>query len=462
MPEQVNGFTGLLVSAGLVLLIAVIVLLILLLRREKKQQTRQKEYYRSLQEELRRLQDYIYSLPGREEQSGRMHELSESFARGLENILVADDRRAESMASRLDGFGSRMDARLEQVTRSMQTGQERMDARSEAMRQTVEKSLQNMQTDNARKLDEMRETVDEKLHSTLEKRLSESFSTVSERLEQVYKGLGEMRTLAGGVGDLKKVLSNVKTRGIWGEMQLGNILSQMFAPGQYAENVEVEKGSGRRVEYAVILPGRDEGNVLLPIDSKFPVEAYERLLQAAENGDKESEEQAGIELENAFRTEGRRICEKYIRPPFTTDFAVMFVPVEGLYAEALQRRGLAEYLQEKLRIIVAGPTTLTALLTSLQVGFRTLAIEKRSGEVWQLLGAVKTEFSAFTDLLEAAQKRMNTVTETIERASRRSRTIERKLKQVEGLEASDAVRLLENENGEQLAFELPLHKEERE
>lgn len=462
MPEQVNGFTGLLVSAGLILLIAVIVMMILLLRREKRQQTRQKEYYRSLQEELRRLQDYIYSLPGREEQSGRMHELSESFARGLENILIADDRRAENMASRLDHFGSRMDARLEQVARSVQTGQERMDARSEAMRQTVEKNLRDMQTDNARKLDEMRETVDEKLHSTLEKRLSESFSTVSERLEQVYRGLGEMRTLAGGVGDLKKVLSNVKTRGIWGEMQLGNILSQMFAPGQYAENVEVEKGSGRRVEYAVILPGRDEGSVFLPIDSKFPVEAYERLLQASENGDKESAEQAGIELENAFRTEGRRISEKYIRPPFTTDFAVMFVPVEGLYAEALQRRGLAEYLQEKLRIIVAGPTTLTALLTSLQVGFRTLAIEKRSGEVWQLLGAVKTEFSAFTDLLEAAQKRMNTVTETIERASRRSRTIERKLKQVEGLEKSDAVRLLENENGEQLAFELPPHKEERE
>ena len=452
MPEMLNRYTGLLLTAGLVLLIALIAAAVLLLTRQKKQARKEREHYRSLSEELRRLQEYTYALPGREEQSGRMHELAESFARGLSDASAAEDRRAGSMEARLEAFGERTEKRMEQLARSVQEQQEKTDARTEAVRRTVEQSLKEMQLENGRKLDEMRQTVDEKLHTTLERRLSESFSVVSERLEQVYKGLGEMQTLAGGVGDLKKVLSNVKTRGIWGEMQLGNILSQMFAPGQYAENVEVEKGSGKRVEYAVVMPGREEGTVYLPIDSKFPVEAYERLLAAAESGDRARAEQAGNELENAFRTEGKRIAEKYIRPPFTTDFAVMFVPLEGLYAEALQRRGLAEYLQEKLRIIVAGPTTLTALLTSLQVGFRTLAIEKRSGEVWQLLGAVKTEFTNFTDLLDAAQKRMNTVSETIEKASRRSRTIERKLRQVEGLETGEAVRLLGTETAEQLFF----------
>lgn len=452
MAEVLNGYAGLLILAGLLLLIAGTVLLAVLLQRQNRQNRKSRENYHSLSEELRRLEEIVYALPGREEQNGRFHELAESVFRGLGELSASDDRRASGMENRLESFGNRTEKSLETLARTVREQQEMLARRAEEVRVTMEQSLKELQKENSRKLDEMRETVDEKLHSTLEKRLSESFSLVSERLEQVYKGLGEMQTLAGGVGDLKKVLTNVKTRGIWGEMQLGGILSQMFAPGQYAENIELEKGSGRRVEYAVVMPGREGETIYLPIDSKFPVEAYERLLAASESGDRALAEQAGNELENAFRTEGKRIAEKYIRPPFTTDFAIMFVPIEGLYAEALQRRGLAEYLQEKLRVVVAGPTTLTALLTSLQVGFRTLAIEKRSGEVWKLLGAVKTEFSAFTELLEAAQKRMNNVSETIEKASRRSRTIERRLRQVESLESGEAVQLLGTPETERLSF----------
>ncbi|MBO2517666.1 MAG: DNA recombination protein RmuC, partial [Clostridiales bacterium] len=258
----------------------------------------------------------------------------------------------------------------------------------------------------------------------------------------VYKGLGEMQMLAGGVGDLKKVLANVKTRGIWGEMQLGNILQQMLAPSQYAENIELVPGSGKRVEYAVIMPGSKDEKVYLPIDSKFPIEDYERLLATYETGDVNEIKRCQGSLENAFKEEGKRIAGKYIVPPATTDFAVMFVPVEGLYAEALQRRGLIEFLQEKLRIVVAGPTTLTALLTSLQVGFRTLAIEKRSGEVWQLLGAVKGEFGKFTELLESTQRRINSVSTSIEDAAKKSRTIQRRLRDVEALGEDQASRLL--------------------
>ena len=311
------------------------------------------------------------------------------------------------------------------------------------MRSTLSAGMERMQRDNAEKLEKMRLTVDEKLHETLNRRLGESFSLVNERLEQVYKGLGEMQSLASGVGDLKKVLTNVKTRGIWGEVQLGTLLSQILAPAQYAENVQVIPSSAERVEYAVILPGSGEGSrVFLPIDSKFPMEAYERLLTASEAGDADAVNGASAELCAAIRTEAKRISKKYIEPPYTTDFAIMFLATEGLYAEALRCRGLTEELQEKQRVVVAGPTTLNALLTSLQVGFRTLAIEQRSGEVWQLLGAVKTEFGRFSDLLDQTQQRLRQAGETIEKAAVRTRAINRRLRDVEALGTAQTDRML--------------------
>lgn len=356
----------------------------------------------------------------------------------------AQNARIDALGGRMDAFGALQESRLNQVTHTLDEKLNQSENRIENMRQTVESGMQALRRENCEKLEEMRQTVDEKLHATLDKRLNESFSLVSERLEQVYLGLGEMKNLAGGVGDLKKVLTNVKTRGIWGEMQLGNILSQMLSPGQYAENIEVVPDSGQRVEFAVVMPGKAEQKVYLPIDSKFPMEDYERLLSCAEQGDQEKLRICQRALEDAFRTEAKRISTKYILTPYTTDFAVMFVPVEGLYAEALQRRGLAEEIQQKYRVVIAGPTTLSALLTSLQVGFRTMAIEKRSSEVWQLLGAVKGEFGKFTDLLEATKKRMNTVSESIENAARKSRTIERKLRAVEALEGETAQTLLQD------------------
>ncbi len=352
-------------------------------------------------------------------------------------------QRIDSLDRRLDLFGQTQEARLSRVSGLLDDKLTANEQRIEKMRDTLSQSVARLQDENSKKLEEMRQTVDEKLHATLDKRLSESFSLVSERLEQVYKGLGEMQTLANGVGDLKRVLTNVKTRGVWGEMQLGALLEQVLSPGQYDENVAVVPGSAQRVEFAVKLPGRNEETVYLPIDAKFPVEDYERLLSALETGDKDAVSLATVALQNAIRTEGKRIASKYIQPPHTTDFAIMFLPMEGLYAEALRIRGLAEEMQEKQRVIIAGPTTLTALLTSLQVGFRTLAIEKRSGEVWQLLSAVKTEFARFSDLLDTAQKRIHSVSTSIEQASRKSRTIARKLRDVEALDAGQAARMLE-------------------
>ena len=279
------------------------------------------------------------------------------------------------------------------------------------------------------KLDAMRNTVDEKL----EKKLNESFTQVSQRLEQVYKGLGEMQTLAAGVGDLKKVLTNVKTRGIWGEMQLSGLLAQMLSPAQYEENVAVSDGQ-ERVEFAVKLPGHDDGTIYLPIDSKFPQESYVRLIEAAEAGDKERVEIGRKELYARLTEEGKRISSKYVKPPKTTDFAIMFLPVEGLYAELMRDMDKVEELQIKHRVVVAGPSTLAALLNSLQMGFRTLAIEKRSGEVWQLLGAVKADFARFTEALEKTQARLKQATDSIDSAFTQTKKIQRHLKKVESLD----------------------------
>lgn len=321
----------------------------------------------------------------------------------------------------------------------------------EKLRETVETKLTAIQGDNNKKLEEMRATVDEKLHATLEKRLGESFQLVSERLEQVHKGLGEMQQLATGVGDLKKVLSNVKTRGIWGEMQLASLLEQVLTPEQYAANVATKRDSQDRVEFAVRLPGRDNNDttVWLPIDAKFPQEDYQRLLEAQESANAEMAAAAAAGLEARIRQEAKTIREKYIDPPNTTDFAILFLPVEGLYAEVLRRPGLCESLQREYRINVTGPTTLAALLNSLQMGFRTLAIEKRSSEVWTLLGAVKTEFGKFGDVLIKTKEKLDQASRQIDAAAVRTRAIERKLKTVEQLPVSQAVELLGQYDGDE-------------
>lgn len=316
----------------------------------------------------------------------------------------------------------------------------------EHVRRTVEQKLTDLQADNSAKLEQMRATVDEKLHQTLEQRLGESFKLVSDRLELVHKGLGEMQNLASGVGDLKKVLMNVKTRGVMGEIQLGNILQQTLSLEQYRTQAQVKSGSAERVDFAVILPGKDEdgGQVLLPIDAKFPLEDYQRLLDAEEAGDLALAATAQKLLDIRIKSEAKSIQDKYLNPPQTTDFALMFLPIEGLYAEVLRRPGLWELLQRDYRVVVTGPTTITALLNSLQMGFRTLAIQKRSSEVWKVLGAVKTEFGKFGDILDKTKKKLEEATHTMENASTRSRAIERRLRLVESVPDNEVSKILES------------------
>lgn len=318
-------------------------------------------------------------------------------------------------------------------------------SRLQEIRQTLEQKISQLQQDNTQKLDEMRKTVDEKLHATLEQRLGESFRLVSDRLEKVHQGLGEMQQLATGVGDLKKVLTNVKTRGTWGEVQLEMILEQMLTPAQFAKNVEIRCGSGERVEFAIRLPGRsdDAEPVWLPIDAKFPKEQYERLQDAADRADPDAVNAAGRELERAIRNEAKTISEKYISPPLSTDFAILFLPTEGLYAEVMRRPGLADEIQRLSRVTIAGPSTLSALLNSLQMGFRTLTLEKRSSEVWEVLGAVKTEFTKFGDVLAATRTALEKAARNIDQAEVRTRQMSRKLKQVEALPDAQTQSLLE-------------------
>ncbi len=308
------------------------------------------------------------------------------------------------------------------------------EQRLERMRETIESRLRQLQEENGSKLDQMRQVVDEKLQTTLEKRLGESFKMVSDRLEQVHQGLGEMQSLASNVGDLKKVLTNVKTRGTWGEVQLESLLQQVLTSEQYAKNVATKKGSEDRVEFAIRLPGREDGNggqVWLPVDAKFPQEDYQRLVEAFEQGNVSLAEEASKSLENRIKLEAKNIRDKYLDPPYTTDFGLMFLPTEGLYAEVARRPGLMDILQRDFRIIVSGPNTFAALLNSLQMGFKTLAIEKRSSEVWGLLGVVKNEFGKFAALLEKTQKKIQEAGNTIEDAAKKTRTIERKLRGVE-------------------------------
>lgn len=337
------------------------------------------------------------------------------------------------------------DKRLSELGRRFDQMSLENEQKLENIRNTVSVKISELTEDNRKQLDQMRQTVDEKLQKTLEDRIGQSFKLVSERLEQVYKGLGEMQTLASGVGDLKKVLSNVKTRGILGEIQLGAILSQILSPDQYDENVTTKSTGAERVEYAVRLPGEDDRVVYLPIDAKFPADAYRKLTDAYDAGDSAAIEAAGKNLERVIKSEARDIREKYIEPPNTTDFGIMFLPFEGLYAEVV-RRGLVETLQRDYKVNIAGPTTMAALLNSLQMGFKTLAIQKHSSEVWDVLGAVKNEFGKFEDVLVQAQKRINQANEDLDKlVGTRSRMIRSKLRKVTALADDEAAALLEIE-----------------
>ena len=385
---------------------------------------------------LRGMNDSIVSVIG--EMSRTQQQQLDSFGGQIRATSRADEERLERMRQSIDDKLQDYDRQMARVTKTLEDKLAVDEQRLTEMRKTLDENMLRLQGENEKKLEQIRLTVDEKLNSTLDKRLGESFRTVSERLEQVYKGLGEMQNLATGVGDLKKVLTNVKTRGVWGEVQLASLLEQYLAPGQYDVNVAVKPGSAERVEFAVRLPGREDNDqvVYLPIDSKFPIEDYRRLMDA-------SDDAATAALIAAIKNEARRIQTKYIDPPHTTDFAIMFLPVEGLYAEVLRQNGIVEWLQNEYRIVVTGPTTLLALLNSLQMGFRTIAIEKRSSEVWELLGAVKTEFGKFAGLLEKTQKRLRMASDSIEDAARKTRTIQRKLSGVQALSEPDSKRLID-------------------
>ena len=355
----------------------------------------------------------------RDENTASMKFMTDRLTNHLNDIALQQKNQLDSFASQLNTLIKSTETRLD------------------SQRKTIDDRLKTLQDDNNTKLDAMRVTVDEKLQSTLEKRLGESFKLVSDRLEQVHKGLGEMQSLATGVGDLKKVLTNVKTRGIWGEMQLGALLEQVLTKDQYATNVAVKPGSAERVEFAIKLPGHqaDAKVVWLPIDAKFPQDDYQRLLEAQDRADAAGCEEARKQLDIRIKSQAKDIRDKYVEAPHTTDFGILFLPVEGLYAEVLRRPGLSECLQRDYRIILAGPTTLSALLNSLQMGFRTLTIEKRSSEVWQLLGSVKTEFMKFGDILEKTSEKLHQASNQIDMATQRSRAIERRLRNMQDIPA---------------------------
>lgn len=423
--------------SGLGLLLFIVFSLILVARISRLQsrldllQSGNEGLERGLREEIAGSRSEINAYMGqnREELNTSIRQLSES--------LRTDARLGrEEMGVGLQRFGEQLSSLTQRNAEGLET-----------LRNTIETKLAAIQSDNNQKLEQMRQTVDEKLHNTLEQRLGESFKLVSERLELVHKGLGEMQTLATGVGDLKKVLSNVKVRGTWGEVQLENLLAQVLTFDQYAKNVATRPDSGERVEFAIRLPGREEtGVVWLPIDAKFPLEDYQKLVEAQEAGDFALMEEAGKALENRIKAEAKSIKDKYLEPPHTTDFGLLFLPIEGLYAEIIRRPGLADLLQRDFRVSVAGPTTLTAILNSLQMGFRTLAIERRSSEVWKILGAVKTEFGKFGDVLAKTRKKLDEARNTIDQAEVRSRQIGRKLTAVAEMPQEQAHGLLGEEN----------------
>jgi DNA recombination protein RmuC len=385
----------------------------------------------------------------RETVDGKLDTVRGDLAAGLkthsESLVTSLDRTGTTQVERLDA----MTKQVKDASDTNQTVLERIrstfDTRVEELRQSLDARVKEMQEGNERKLEEMRQTVDEKLQGTLEKRLGESFKFVSERLEMVHKGLGEMQGLATGVGDLKRIFSNVKVRGTWAEVQLGGILEQMLTMDQWDKNVCVKEGSSERVECAIRLPGSrdDRGRCMwLPIDSKFPTEDYARLQLAAEAGDSEAVQSATDALLRALKAAAKDIAEKYINPPATTDYAIMFLATEGLYAEALRQPQFVEELQQKYRVVIAGPTTLSAIVSSLRLGFQTLAVEQRAAEVWRVLGAVKTEFGKFGGVLDKVQRQLRTVSTTIEDAGTRTRQMERKLRTVEQMDPSESATIL--------------------
>jgi len=375
----------------------------------------------------------------REEARLSARDLREEVTKGIGLLGETLSRHLEGLATGQQGYLRDMTARLEDLSRSNREALDRI-------RDTFDGGLRELREGNERKLEEMRRTVDEKLHETLERRLGESFRLVSDRLEAVHKGLGEMQNLAAGVGDLKRVLSNVKTRGTWGEVQLGAILEQILTPSQYAKNVRVRPGSAETVEFAVRLPGpADDPNACLwlPIDAKLPQEDYLRLQEAAERGDGEALQRASEALARVVRGAAKDIRDKYVHPPHTTDFGIMFLPTEGLYAEVLRQDGLVEELIGTYRVVAAGPTTLAAVLSSLRMGFQTLAVERRASEVWKVLGAVKTEFRRFGEFLDKMRRQLDTARNTLDEGGTRARALERKLKDVSELPDDEARQVLE-------------------
>jgi DNA recombination protein RmuC len=426
-----------LLAVVLILLVVDLALLIVLLRRRalvdpaplqarfEALEKAQERGERAVREEVAR---------GREESDRRERQLREEIAssvKGLgDSLLRSVGQLATLQKAQLEGFS----AQLARLTESNET-------RLGALRAVVDEKLQQIRDDNEKQLEQMRVTVDEKLRGALEQRLGESFRLVSERLEQVHQGLGEMQALASGVGDLKRVLTNVKVRGTWGEVQLARLLESVLTPDQYATNVATREGSNERVEFAVKLPGRGEadgGVVWLPIDAKFPQEDYLLLTEAQERGDPAGVEAAAKRLEQRIYASAREICDKYLDPPATTDFGIMFLPTEGLYAEVIRRTGLVEVVQRECRVVIAGPTTLAALLNSLQMGFRTLAIERRSSEVWSVLGAVKTEFGKFGDVLDRVKKKLQEANNAVDSVQVRTRAMGKKLRSVEEMPAPEA------------------------
>ncbi|MDL2317532.1 DNA recombination protein RmuC [Eubacteriales bacterium OttesenSCG-928-A19] len=455
-------------GVGLLLLLCVIPLRRSMIRQRKSIDRRLREIDAMLDDGLRALHET--NTADRSEITAGIRDMSDSVVQFIGEVSRLQQQQLDSFGAQIRAMNRTDEERLErmrqsieerlmaydrQMTRVSQTLEEKLainERRLGEMRLTLDGGMRRIQEENDRKLEQIRVTVDEKLNATLDKRLSESFRTVSERLEQVYRGLGEMQQLAVGVGELKRVLTSVKARGVWGEVQLGALLSEVLTRAQYEENVCVKPGSAERVEYAVRMPGREDSGgepVYLPIDAKFPAEDYQRLLDAADAADKQGVEAAGRALEQTIKVEARRIHDKYIAPPHTTDFAIMFLPVEGLFAEVLRRPGIVETLQREFRVVVTGPTTLMALLGSLQMGFRTLAIERRSSEVWELLGAVKTEFGNFSTLLSKTQQRLRQASDSIEVAARKTRTIERRLKDVQALSLPGMMETTEMEEAEE-------------
>ncbi|MGB8882370.1 MAG: DNA recombination protein RmuC [Azonexus sp.] len=422
-------------------LVAIIVLLMVVLLRGSRrgeEEVRLRALQEAQEKGLERLEREL-----REELArGRREDAEEAF-RDREERAQSATLLSQAVTTQVGQFGSAQSERLEAFARELNRFSLGLDERFERLKMTVESRLTAIQADNAGKLEEMRRTVDEKLHATLEQRLGESFKQVSERLEQVHRGLGEMQSLAAGVGDLKRVLSNVKTRGTWGEVQLSALLEQLLTADQFAANVATRPDSGERVDFAIRLPGKGDGAVVwLPIDAKFPIEDYQRLIDAQERGEAALVEEASKAIEVRLKAEARSIRDKYVAPPHTTDFALLYLPTEGLYAEALRRPGLADTLQREFRVSLAGPTTLAALLNSLQMGFRTLAIEQRSAEVWAVLGAVKTEFGKFGEALAHTRKKLDEASNSISKAETRTRQLSRRLREVEALPAGESEQLI--------------------